>query len=119
MTRTIPTRARLLLGAIAGVVSFTAAGTALAAIDSVAAKKMARKESCLRCHDVVRKKEGPSYQAVAYKYKGKAEAQAELVDHITSGHKVKLSDGHEEDHKVTKTKDPAQIGNLIGWILAQ
>jgi len=119
MTRSVPMRARLLLGAIAGVVSFATAGTAWAAVDSIAAKKLARKESCLRCHDVVRKKEGPSYQAVAYKYKGKADAQAELVEHITSGHKVKLSDGHEEDHKVTKTKDPAQIANLIGWILAQ
>lgn len=91
---------------------------ALADIDAVAAKKLARKEHCLRCHAVEKKKEGPSYQAVAYKYKGQADAVDKLTAHITSGEKVKLSDGHEENHKVTKANE-AQVRNLIGWILAQ
>jgi cytochrome c len=89
-------------------------------VDAVAAKKLARKEHCLRCHAVDRKKEGPSYQAVAYKYKGKADAADILVKHITSGEdRVKLSDGHMEDHKVTRTKDQDQIKNLVEWILSQ
>lgn len=91
-----------------------------AEIDGVAAKKMARANSCLRCHAVDKKKEGPSYQSIAYKYKGQPEAAEKLYKHITSGEdKVKLSDGHEEYHKVTKSKDEAQIRNLIAWILAQ
>jgi cytochrome c len=92
---------------------------ALADIDAVAAKKLARKEHCLRCHAVDKKKEGPSYQAVAYKYKGQPDAADKLVAHITSGNdRVKLSDGHMEDHKVTKANE-AQVKNLIAWILAQ
>ena len=89
------------------------------AADGVAARKLARKESCLRCHAVDKKKEGPSYQAVAYKYKGQADATDKLVQHITADNKVKLSDGHEEFHKITKTKDLEQVRNLIVWILSQ
>jgi cytochrome c len=101
----------------AAAVLFSAA--AFAEVDAAAAKKLARKEHCLRCHAVDKKKEGPSYQAVAYKYKGQADAADKLVAHITSGtDRVKLSDGHEEDHKITKASE-AQIKNLIGWILAQ
>ena len=43
--------------------------------DAVAAKKLARADHCLRCHAVDRKKEGPSFQAIAYKYKGQPDAQ--------------------------------------------
>jgi len=92
---------------------------AAAEVDAAAAKKLARKDHCLRCHAVEKKKEGPSYHAVAYKYKGQPDAADKLVQHITSGEKVKLSDGHEEEHKIVGTKDEAQIRNLIAWILAQ
>jgi len=119
-------RTDILAGVIAGaiVLSFSAAAFAEDAVavkvDAVAAKKLARKDSCLRCHDVRRKKEGPSYQSIAYKYKGKPEATDMLVKHITSGEdRVKLSDGHEEIHKFDKTKDMGQITNLVNWILAQ
>lgn len=111
-------KGRLLLGAMVGLVACTLAGSAFA-LDAVAAKSLARKESCLRCHAVGKKKEGPSYQSVAYKYKGQDGALEKLVGHITSGERVKLSDGHMEDHKIVKTQDPEQIKNLISWILAQ
>jgi cytochrome c len=92
---------------------------AAADVDASAAKKLARKESCLRCHAVNKKKEGPAYESIAYKYKGHPEAADKLIDHITSGEKVKLSDGHEENHEIVKTKDPGQIRNLIEWILSR
>jgi cytochrome c len=107
-----------LLGTASAVLFFAASAQA-ADIDATAAKKMARANSCLRCHAVDKKKEGPSYQSVAYKYKGQADALDKLVQHVTSGEKVKLSDGHEENHKITKAKDEAQVKNLIAWILAQ
>src|SRR5664279_3986348 len=75
-------KGRLLLGAMVGLVACTFAGTAFA-LDAVAAKSLARKESCLRCHAVGKKKEGPSYQSVAYKYKGQDGALEKLVGHIT------------------------------------
>lgn len=115
-------RTNTLSGFIAGaiVLSFSASAFAADTVDAVAAKKLARSESCLRCHNVSKKKEGPSYQSIAYKYKGKDDAVDTLVKHITSGEdKVKLSDGHEEAHKVTRTKDLDKVRNLVSWILAQ
>lgn len=104
---------------VVGAMAASLSTSALAA-DAVAAKKLARKESCLRCHAVAKKKEGPSYQSIAYKYKDQPDAAEKLVQHITSGNdRVKLSDGHMEDHKIVKTTDPQQIKNLIEWILAQ
>jgi cytochrome c len=119
MSQNVSVRAQLLAGAMAGLLVSSFSGSALA-VDAGAAKKLARQESCLRCHAVDKKKEGPSYQAIAYKYKGQPDAQGKLVEHITVGDdRVKLSDGHMEDHKITKTKDTERINNLIAWILAQ
>jgi cytochrome c len=89
-------------------------------IDAEAAKKLARADHCLRCHSVDKKKEGPTYHAIAYKYRNQPEAFDKLVKHITSGEdRVKLSDGHEETHKFDKSTDIDQIKNLVRWILAQ
>lgn len=119
-------RTNIVAGVIAAAIalSFSASAVAdnaaLVKVDAVAAKKLARTHSCLRCHHVSKKKEGPSYQSIAYKYKGKSDAADMLVKHITSGEdKVKLSDGHEEIHKYDKTHDLGQMKNLVNWILAQ
>lgn len=37
---------------------------------------------------------------------------------VTSGEKVKFPDGHEEKHKTVKTSNPAEIENLVHWILS-
>jgi cytochrome c len=111
-------RAKPLFVVLAAALGFSFSVSAMAA-DAVAAKKLARKENCLRCHAVNKKKEGPSYESVAYKYKGDAEAVDRLIHHLTSGEKVKLSDGHMENHEIVKTKDPAEIRNLIEWILSR
>lgn len=119
-------RTKILASVIAGAitlafsVSVYADEMAPVKVDAVAAKKLARKDHCLRCHAIGRKKEGPSYQSIAYKYKGQADAQDKLVKHITSGEdRVKLSDGHMETHKFDKTTSMDQINNLVSWILAQ
>ena len=98
------------------------APTAHAAVDAEAAKELARQNNCFKCHSVSKDKDGPAYQKVAEKYKGKADAEERLVHHVTSGEKAKFPDGHEEAHKIVKTdppKDAAQIKNLVQWILAQ
>ena len=89
------------------------------AVDAAAAQQLARQSNCLKCHAVDKKKEGPAYKDVAAKYKGKPEAHARIIEHITSGEKVKFEDGHEEDHAIVKTKDKAQIDNFVDWILSQ
>jgi len=88
------------------------------AFDTEAAKTLARQNDCFKCHAVEKKKEGPPYKEVAAKYRGKANAEERLLTHITSGEKAKFPDGHEEEHKIIKTKDAAQIKNLIEWILS-
>jgi cytochrome c len=99
-----------------------AVSTANAEVNVTKALQLARQNNCLRCHSIDEDKDGPSYKKVAAKYKGKAGAEARLVEHITSGEKAKFPDGHEEEHKIVKTsppKDMAQIQNLVAWILSQ
>ena len=86
--------------------------------DAEAAEKLVDDNKCSKCHTVDRKKDGPAYRDVAAKYAGNKDAEAKLTHHITSGERVKFEDGHEEDHKVVKSKDPAEIKNLVDWILS-
>ena len=92
------------------------------AVDAEAAKSLARQNNCFKCHSVEKDKDGPAYKKVAEKFKGKPDAEARLITHVTSGEKAKVPDGHEEEHKIVKTsppKDMAQIKNLVDWILSQ
>lgn len=93
--------------------------SAPAAVDADAAIKLARSAHCLRCHGVTKKKEGPPYNVIAAFYKSNKEAEEVLIEHVTLGAKVKLSDGHKENHKSLADKTPEQIRNLVRWILAQ
>ena len=90
-----------------------------AAVDADAAIKLARSSHCLRCHGVTKKKEGPSYKVIADFYRSNKEAEEVLIEHVTMGAKVKLSDGHKENHKAIADKTPEQVRNLVRWILAQ
>jgi cytochrome c len=92
------------------------AGGAMAA-DEEAAKALARQNNCFKCHGVDKKKDGPAWREVAAKYKGKADAEQKLTNHLTSAEKVKFPDGHEEDHKVIKG-EPADVKNLVDFILS-
>ena len=96
-----------------------AISTSALAVDATAAQQLARQSNCFKCHAVDKKKDGPAYHDVAVKYKDKPGAVDRLTQHITSGEKAKFEDGHEEEHAIVKTKDPAAIKNLVEWILAQ
>ncbi len=93
--------------------------SASAAVNEDAAKALAKKNDCFKCHAVDKTKKGPSYKNVAIKYKGDAGAEAALVKNITTGPKVKLEDGTEENHKIIDTQDQDAINNLVHWILSQ
>jgi len=93
--------------------------TAGAAVDEEAAKSLAKRNDCFKCHAIDKTKKGPAYKKVAAKYKGKeAEGVTKIIKNITTGPKVKLEDGTEEDHKIIDTKDPAELKNLAEWILS-
>ncbi|SMB26137.1 Cytochrome c class I [Sterolibacterium denitrificans] len=104
-----------LLGAAVSVIFMVSSAHAF---DENAARALAKKNDCFKCHAVDKTKRGPSYKKVAEKYKGRADAEEKIVLHITTGPKVKLEDGSEEDHKIIETKDKAEMKNLIDWILS-
>ncbi len=103
--------------AIAAVAGFST--QTMAAVDADAAQALFKKNDCSKCHAVDKSKKGPALKKIAAKYKGKAEGQANIIKNITSGAKVKLDDGSEEEHKIIDTKDQAALKNLADWVLAQ
>jgi len=61
------------------------AGAAGAALDNAAAEAMMKKDGCAACHEIDKKKIGPSYVEVAAKYKGDKDAVAKLSKKVKDG----------------------------------
>ena len=85
--------------------------------DEDAARSLAKKSGCLKCHAIDKKKDAPSYKEIAGKYKGKPDAEDKLYKHATTNPEVEV-DGKKEKHDSPKTKDEKEIRNLIRWILS-
>ncbi|MEI6734624.1 MAG: c-type cytochrome [Comamonadaceae bacterium] len=106
--------ASLAIAALAGFSTQT-----IAAVDADAAAALFKKNDCGKCHSIDKSKKGPALKKIAAGYKGKADGQANIIKNITTGPKVKLDDGSQEEHKIIDTKDQAALKNLADWILAQ
>jgi cytochrome c len=102
---------------LVGLAGMTA-GMAHAQVDASAAESLIKKSKCSTCHSVTSKKDGPSFKSTAAKYKGKADAEAVLFKHLTTNPKVKV-DGKEESHDSLKTKNDADVKNVVKWILSR
>lgn len=100
------------------LLAVSAAVPAHAAVDVDAAKALAKKNDCLKCHAPEKEKKGPSMKKIAEKYKGKPDGIDKAIKNMTEGQKVKLSDGTEEDHKIIDTKDPKELKNIAEWYLS-
>src|SRR3954464_6525634 len=87
-------------------------------VDTSAAEGLLKKSGCTKCHSVSADKDGPSFKKTAAKYKGKADAEAKLYTHVTTGPTVKV-DGKEERHEIIKSKDDRDIKNAIAYILSR
>jgi cytochrome c len=87
--------------------------------DRESAKSMAKKDHCLACHSSSKQKKGPSYQAIATKYRGNPSAEAELYEHLTTGDVANMSDGKIQYHKCIASQEPDDIRNMVRWILDQ
>ena len=105
---------------LAGSLAFASAAIspAQAAVDAAQAEQLIKENKCGKCHSATKNKSGPSWTKVAAKYKGKPEGEQKIITNITTGPMVKFDDGTEEEHKIIKTKDQAQLKNLAQWILA-
>lgn len=88
-----------------------------AAIDIPAAQALAKKSSCMKCHSIDKKKEGPSFQVTAKKYRDKPDAVPTLIKHLTTNPPIKI-DGEDDTHDNAKTKDLKEVENLVRWILS-
>ena len=94
-------------------------GTAWAADVNVdAAQALIKKNECGKCHAVDKKKDGPSFKSVAEKYKGKPDGEAAVTKQITTNPTIKI-DGREEKHESIKTKNDAEIKNVVQYILTR
>ncbi len=102
---------------------FAIAGVALAslgmgqayAVDAAAAKALASKSACLACHAADKKLVGPSYQDVAAKHKGEADAVTKLTASIKAGGSGKY--GPVPMPPQPNLKDD-ELKLLAEWILA-
>ena len=102
-----------LILALVATVAF--AGQAYA-VDADKAKAYAKKQDCFKCHAPDKTKKGPSYKKISEDIKAKGKTDAKLFEHLTTGKKVKLEDGTEEEHKALDKADKAEIDNVIQWI---
>ena len=108
---------KLAIASLAGLVLVWGASGARAQ-DVSAAEALMKKSGCLKCHSVSAKKEGPPFKETAAKYKGKADAEAALFKHLTTNPKIKV-DGNEELHDNLKTKNEADVKNVVKYILTR
>jgi cytochrome c len=115
-----PLQASVLLSALVTTAALVIATPSLGA-DEEAARALLKKNDCFKCHAVDKTKKGPSYKKIAAKYREKgsaAEAEQKMIKHMTTSPMVKLEDGTEEEHKVIDTKDPAELKNIVQWIMS-
>ena len=108
----------VLRGLLAVVVSAAALVAQAQTVDVEAAEDLARKSNCTKCHSVAKERLGPAFKTTADKYRGRADALAVLVTHMTTGPKIILDD-EEENHQIVKSKDEAEINNLARYILSR
>ena len=74
----------------------------------LASEELAKKSGCMGCHDIDKKKAGPSFKDISKKYKGNAEAEAKLVATLAEGKKHPPVKASEDDRKA-----------LVKWVLSQ
>jgi cytochrome c len=111
-------RARDTLAIVASAVLLSFSASAFAQ-DDTAVRSLLKKSNCMKCHAETRSREGPSFQRIAEKYRGKSDAEALLTRYVSTVVRIRDRDGIEDDHEPLKTNDPAEIRAVVRWILAR
>jgi cytochrome c len=89
-----------------------------AEVDAENAMSVARRNNCLRCHAVEKRKKAPSYQEIGKKFGAKPDGEATLTKHVTGKNKVKV-ESSDEDHDPIPTKDEKEIKNFVRWVMTR
>jgi cytochrome c len=105
-----PAAQRLSMGETMKSLKLAVAAAALVSVAGVAqaSPELAQKSGCTNCHDIDKKKMGPSFKDISKKYKGNASAEADLVAKLKAG----------KGHPAVKTSDD-DTKALVKWVLAQ
>lgn len=94
-----------LLILLSGMALGAAAGPAMAGVG----EDLIAKEKCSKCHTATTTKKGPSFASVAEKYKGKADASAQLA--------TMLKTGGKDDHAKLAASD-ADLKAVVAVVLS-
>ncbi len=99
--------------AVLGLAAFVnlAVGTAAFA-DNI--EQLARDSGCLSCHSAKEKIVGPSFSAVAQKYKGQSDAIPQLVQAVKNGSKGTWGRIPMPGHSSIADED---VKRLVTWVL--
>jgi cytochrome c len=100
----------VMLGALAGVVA-----PAARAADAPSGQRVANANACMGCHAVDRKLVGPSFQQIASKYKGDAQASAKLSRKVKDGGSGVWGMIPMPAHQ---SMSDADIRAVVDWVLA-
>lgn len=109
--------ARGLCSVVATVIGLCIAPGAQA-LDDDGVQALMKKSNCLKCHSLDKKKEGPTFKETSAKYKGKADGPQKVYTHLTTNPEVEV-DGKKEKHDNLKTKNDADIKDVVKWILSR
>jgi len=94
-------------------VAFALSVLAAASAQAAGVEKPASAAKCVACHDVEKKKMGPTFTEISAKYKADKGAEAILTEGILKGSKGKWGKVPMPPQKVT----PAEAADLSKWIL--
>jgi cytochrome c len=101
------------------IVSFAAVMLAVAtsahAVDAPRGQNIANANACMGCHAVDRKLVGPSFQQIAAKYKGDAQAPAKLAHKVKEGGSGVWGMIPMPAHQ---SMSDADIRSVVDWVLA-
>jgi cytochrome c len=95
--------------------SFMAAAPAARAADTPHGLLIAQRNACLGCHAIDRKLVGPSFQQVATRYKGNAQAEAQLERKVKDGGSGVWGAIPMPSHPAMSDAD---IRTVVEWVLA-
>jgi cytochrome c len=105
---------RVMFGAVFVAASFGVCA-AEQPVSSANARAIARSNACMGCHAIDRKLVGPSFQQIAEKYKGQAQASAQLEKKVKNGGSGVWGPIPMPSHP---RMGDADIKTVVAWILA-
>jgi cytochrome c len=97
------------------IVMGAALGTSAHAADAPRGQSIANANACMGCHAVDRKLVGPSFQQIATKYKGDAQAPAKLTRKVKDGGSGVWGMIPMPAHQ---SMSDADIRTVVDWVLA-